>query len=255
MVTLKAFNSNVWSSEIYLKDNRYGRYQSHGVVQIASLGPQEEQGYRQAGWDWNRMPGATTLHLPLEALNSPNRHTLMQRGTHPFSGTSSLDGRYGMLAFDLRPMRDQPSFDQALSALKSVLAVDDRLIMVGSDLNSSDDKHALETTLFQLANAAGRDSAIWVNGQRIDAATWQGSLQDGDWLIDADGNGYLLVQGPTAEVRRQLQHSADNKSMAPTEGSSASPGSIMARQSRTAPTSIWWCLTPRHSACTDWHSS
>ncbi|ACR70433.1 chondroitin lyase [Edwardsiella ictaluri] len=218
MVTLKAFNSNVWSSEIYLKDNRYGRYQSHGVVQIASLGPQEEQGYRQAGWDWNRMPGATTLHLPLEALNSPNRHTLMQRGTHPFSGTSSLDGRYGMLAFDLRPMRDQPSFDQALSALKSVLAVDDRLIMVGSDLNSSDDKHALETTLFQLANAAGRDSAIWVNGQRIDAATWQGSLQDGDWLIDADGNGYLLVQGPTAEVRRQLQHSADNKSMAPTEG-------------------------------------
>ena len=218
MVTLKAFNSNVWSSEIYQKDNRYGRYQRHGVVQIINQGSQEDQGYRQAGWDWNRMPGATTLHLPLEALNSPNRHTLMQRGSHPFSGTSSLDGRYGMLAFDLRPMRDQPSFDQALSALKSVLAVDDRLIMVGSNLKSSDSKHDLETTLFQLANQPGRDSAIWVNGQRIDAASWQGSLHNGDWLIDANGNGYLLVKGPTAEVRRQLQHSADNKSMAPTEG-------------------------------------
>ncbi|TBL26999.1 hypothetical protein EYY80_40905, partial [Klebsiella oxytoca] len=32
MVKLKAYNTNVWSSEIYNKDNRYGRYQSHGVA-------------------------------------------------------------------------------------------------------------------------------------------------------------------------------------------------------------------------------
>ena len=32
------------------------------------------QGYQQEGWDWNRMPGATTIHLPLKELDSPT-HT------------------------------------------------------------------------------------------------------------------------------------------------------------------------------------
>ncbi|HCB0756259.1 TPA: chondroitin lyase, partial [Klebsiella pneumoniae] len=52
MVTLKAYNTNVWSSEIYNKDNRYGRYQSHGVAQIVRNGSQLSQGYQQEGWDW-----------------------------------------------------------------------------------------------------------------------------------------------------------------------------------------------------------
>lgn len=36
MVTLKTYNSNVWSSEIYFEENRYGRYQSNGSAQILS---------------------------------------------------------------------------------------------------------------------------------------------------------------------------------------------------------------------------
>ena len=34
MVTLKGYTTDVWGSEIYRKDNRYGRYQSYGSVQI-----------------------------------------------------------------------------------------------------------------------------------------------------------------------------------------------------------------------------
>ncbi|EJW89525.1 chondroitinase, partial [gut metagenome] len=34
MVTLKGYTTDVWGSEIYVKDNRYGRYQSYGSVQI-----------------------------------------------------------------------------------------------------------------------------------------------------------------------------------------------------------------------------
>lgn len=38
MVTLKGYNTDVWCSEIYTKDNRYGRYQSYGSVQILASG-------------------------------------------------------------------------------------------------------------------------------------------------------------------------------------------------------------------------
>lgn len=34
MVTLKGYTTDVWGAEIYAKDNRYGRYQSYGSVQI-----------------------------------------------------------------------------------------------------------------------------------------------------------------------------------------------------------------------------
>ena len=38
MLTLKAYNSDVWGSEIYAKDNCYGRYQIYGFVQVINLG-------------------------------------------------------------------------------------------------------------------------------------------------------------------------------------------------------------------------
>lgn len=38
MVTLKGYTTDVWGAEIYAKDNRYGRYQSYGSVQIMGKG-------------------------------------------------------------------------------------------------------------------------------------------------------------------------------------------------------------------------
>lgn len=36
-------------------------------------------GYNENGWDWNRLPGTTTIHLPFELLNSPLPGTTMAR--------------------------------------------------------------------------------------------------------------------------------------------------------------------------------
>lgn len=57
MVTLKGFNTNVWGSEIYTKDNRYGRYQSYGSIQIMGYPSRKASGYVEEGWDWNRASG------------------------------------------------------------------------------------------------------------------------------------------------------------------------------------------------------
>lgn len=113
MVTLKAFNTDVWGSEIYTKDNRYGRYQSYGSAPIIGSGnpvSAAASGFVQEGWDWNRVPGATTIHLPYPELESPLPGTLMERNPERFSGASSLEGRNGILAlhFVERTARTSP---------------------------------------------------------------------------------------------------------------------------------------------------
>ena len=74
MVTLKGYTTDVWGSEIYRKDNRYGRYQSYGSVQIMGKGnpvSRAGSGFVQEGWDWNRLPGTTTIHLPFDSWTVP----------------------------------------------------------------------------------------------------------------------------------------------------------------------------------------
>lgn len=216
MVTMKAYNSNVWSSEIYYRNNRYGRYQSHGAVQITPYGKQADIGFVENGWDWNRNPGATTIHLPLEQLDSPNTHTLMLRGTQPFSGASSLDGKYGMFAFK-HQAPSMAKFDSSFTARKTTYSVDNRLVMLGSDINNGTDEFSTETTLFQ-HGITPHSSTIWVNGEQISALPYLAQLAQGDWLIDGQGNGYLMIGDAKVEVRRQHQISADNAQRKKTEG-------------------------------------
>lgn len=216
MVTLKAYNSNVWSSEIYYADNRYGRYQSHGAIQVLPYGNQKELGFVQEGWDWNRNPGTTTIHLPLTELDSPNPHTLMLRGSQPFSGHSSLAGKYGMFAFKF-DAPSMPKFDSSFTARKTALETGNRLVLLGSNISNSTEKYATETTLFQHA-ITDKAADIWVNGEQITVLPYQRDLKEGDWLIDGHGNGYLLATGAKGEVRRQYQVSANDKTRKPTEG-------------------------------------
>ena len=98
MVTLKGYTTDVWGAEIYKKDNRYGRYQSYGSVQIMGYPSRKASGFDENGWDWNRLPGTTTIHLPFDMLDSPLPGTTMAHSKENFSGTSSLEGMNGMFA-------------------------------------------------------------------------------------------------------------------------------------------------------------
>ncbi|WP_081622082.1 chondroitinase family polysaccharide lyase [Endozoicomonas elysicola] len=222
MVTLKAFNKYVWSSEIYHNANRYGRYQSHGSAQIIPMGDQPElsradKGFDENGWDWNRMPGATTIHLPLEKLDSPKKHTLMLRSEETFSGSGNLDNRYGAMGFKLGPVQDLKNIDSSFEMLKSVTAIDNRLVMAGSDISNDTEDHSTETTLFQHA-INDRVHELWVNGRLVKDFPFQATLGQGDWLMDGHGNGYLIVSDSKVEVRRQHQKSRHNENKKPTEG-------------------------------------
>lgn len=203
MVTLKGYTTDVWGAEIYAKDNRYGRYQSYGSVQIMGKGnpvSRAGSGFVQEGWDWNRLPGTTTIHLPFELLDSPLKGTTMARSEENFSGSSSLGGMNGMFAMKLME-RDYDNFTSDFVARKSVFCFDNRMICLGTGITNSNADYPTETTLFQTK----------FNGKEPKADN------DAYWLHDGYDNYYHVVDGT---VRSQVaeQESRHEKTREKTAG-------------------------------------
>lgn len=203
MVTLKGYTTDVWGAEIYTKDNRYGRYQSYGSVQIMGKGnpvSRAGSGFVQEGWDWNRLPGTTTIHLPFDLLDSPLKGTTMARSKENFSGSSSLGGKNGMFAMKLME-REYKNFTPDFVARKSVFCFDNRLVCLGTGITNSNADYPTETTLFQ-TKYNGKDSKVG---------------NDDYWLSDGYDNYYHVVDGA---VRTQVaeQESRHEKTRAVTKG-------------------------------------
>ncbi|WP_269782897.1 polysaccharide lyase family 8 super-sandwich domain-containing protein [Photobacterium phosphoreum] len=216
MAVIKGYNKDVWSSEIYTSDNRYGRYQSHGSVHVMPYGKPANWGHTQAGWDWNRNPGTTTLHLPVNELESPKQSTVMVRSIEGISGSTSLLNRYGLFSFNHVEHAEGglTGFDDTFRARKYVMASGDELYLVGNNITSNSPD--VETTLFQISQRSG--ASININGKTITAENYTGSLRKGQWIIDDNGVGYYLVDGPSLQISRGEQESRHNKTKAITHG-------------------------------------
>lgn len=228
MVSLKAYNSDVWCSEIYTHDNRYGRYQSYGTVQIFASGTPlnaHDSGYTQKGWDWNRVPGATTIHLPWEKLDSPNQFSMMIRSEQRFSGVGSLEGRNGVLAFHLQEA-DKTNFTKGASALKSVFAFDNLLVYLGSGITNSNHDYPTETTIFQ-NRLDNLNQPLRLGKETYEAFPLEKSLtakagKGGKVkLTDPQGVFYIVKDG-TVTLTKQNQTSPDDKHCRPQSGNFAS---------------------------------
>ena len=217
MASLKGFSKYVWSSEIYSADNRYGRYQSNGPIEILYEGGRSASGYRESGWDWNRLPGATGVHLPLEELDSPLSGTLMRRSDETFAGAAVRDGADGIFGVIL----NEDYFGNGLQARKSVTAIGDLLIALGSKLRSTNAEFPLETALFQNAlTHPGTPHFVNDADNPVTGFDAEGSLSvsDGAWLLDAVGTGYWLSPGSNLKWHRKVQESRHNKTRAATFG-------------------------------------
>ena len=164
MVTLKGYNTDVWGAEIYAKDNRYGRYQSYGSVQIMGQESRKASGYEEKGWDWNRLPGTTSIHLPFNLLDSPLPGTTMAKSKEHFSGTCSLEDRNGIFTTKLME-RNLQNFTPDVIARKTVFCFDNRMVCLGTGISNSNSTYPTETTLFQ-SSWEKKGKSIRVNGKR-----------------------------------------------------------------------------------------
>lgn len=223
MVTLKGYNTDVWGSEIYQKDNRYGRYQSYGSVQIMGYPSRLSSGYDENGWDWNRLPGTTTIHLPFELLDSPLPGTTMAHSKENFSGSSSLEGKNGMFAMKLME-RELKNFTPDFVARKSVFCFDNRMICLGTGIRNNNSNYPTETTLFQ-STFQRQKSSICINGKEEKEIGFKKKLSGntGKFISIRDGyDNYYFVKEGDVQVQIAQQESLHEKTRAATHGTFAS---------------------------------
>lgn len=207
MVTLKGYTTDVWGAEIYTRDNRYGRYQSYGSVLIQGDGnpvSRQGSGFSENGWDWNRLPGTTAIHLPFELLDSPLKGTTMAHSRENFSGSTSFgEGTCGMFAMKLME-RELKNFTADFVARKSVSCFGNRLICLGSGIHNSNKEYPTETTLFQCAIGDGSAVPIY---------------KEGDSVLCDPFHTYYYVRKGTIGYAEGRQHSFHDKTRKPTSGS------------------------------------
>lgn len=223
MVTLKGYTTDVWGAEIYRKDNRYGRYQSYGSAQIMGYPSRAASGYDPNGWDWNRLPGTTTLHLPFELLDSPLPGTTMAHSKENFSGSSALEGTNGMFAMKLME-RELKNFTPDFVARKSVFCFGNRIICLGSGIRNSNREYPTETTLFQ-STVKDQKCPVLIDGKEENRVGFSKDLpmKAGKTVALRDGyNNYYFVKDGNVHVQIARQESRHEKTRAATQGTFAS---------------------------------
>ncbi|MCG8579147.1 MAG: T9SS type A sorting domain-containing protein [Bacteroidales bacterium] len=212
LVAIKGFNKIVTGTEIYTSNNRYGRYQSYGTVQILGTGTTvsaEKSGFVLAGWDWNRFPGATTIHLPYGLLNYSGGNLNERSKNAEFAGAVSLDGSgvFGMYLDE----NNYTNYTDDFVANKSVFSFENRIICLGSNISNSNGSYRTETTLFQTALGTQSEKII-IDENEISQFPYSDDFNVNDPLtmMDAKGNGYYVPHGKI-HVTRSNQESRDEK--------------------------------------------
>ncbi|MFI3317417.1 MAG: chondroitinase family polysaccharide lyase [Rikenellaceae bacterium] len=213
----------LWAAEHYVNANYYGRYLSHGSLII--LGGQEEEqvtqfgsGFRQEGWDWSHIPGATAAARPTEELEAVilNVDTFsgfeeMLMSDQAFAGGITHKGENGAYAMKLH---EHDKYNGSLRANKSYFMFDNRVVAIGSAIENNLKDRPAHTTLFQSYTGDGV-GAMSFNGQAVEAESLQ-TINGKSVIIDNHNNAYLTPKGEVT-MKVGLQHSLHEEQRTPTQ--------------------------------------
>ncbi len=217
---IKGYSKYVWASEIYVEENRYGRYPANGTIELLNRAGEKGSGFVQEGWDWNRYPGATIIYLPLKELET-KLPLLMFRSNESFAGATKLDndGIFGMILNEGKGTNADGNesnlgFPGRLKAKKSVFSFGDKMICIGTDISSIDEKNPTQTNIFQ-SLLTNTKASINTSGEAIKNFPYEGELKpdpkSGSWLIDPYGNGYHILSESSVQIKKANQHSYHNE--------------------------------------------
>lgn len=195
----KGFSKYLWGSEIYLDANHYGRYLSYGTVELIN----EISGFSPDGYDWNRLPGATTIHLPfsllradIKKLDDKSGYEEMLLSDQSFAGGIS-HGENGMFSMILT---EHPKYNGTHKAYKTVIFYESFILMLGSEI-ANESEFATETTLYQNSIDKIRHEAL-LNGKPFSGSH---VVSEDDVLTDGFGNCYYIKAGAELYMTRKEQ--------------------------------------------------
>ena len=205
LIGVKGYSRYLVGNETYIKNNLFGRYMSYGNFQILE-NSLIESGYVQQGWDWAHFPGTTAIALPIDKLKSPISQVDIYSGVEEmllsdetFSGGNSLNDN-GMFAMKLH---EHSKYNDTHRARKSVFLFDNRVILLGSNIENKSD-YETHTTLFQ--NYLSDKNSI----SKVE------KIKNNNFILDTQNNLYKVVEG-NLKYKNGLQHSLDQNKGIPTE--------------------------------------
>lgn len=213
VVTMRCPNTEAWGAEIYSAKNRFGRYQSTGSMEILYNGDLVNSGVPKVttGYDWNVVPGTTTVHYTTWKEMMPSKNT-----SRRFDQKSKTKDFSGALAWNLKSAGVfSCDYDQNdthtisgttcytthtnLMFKKTIFAIDGMLFNMGSNISADgtyNDNWITATNLFQ---EVGDDlTDFQVNGETIGRGTTMKtvSVEEGNlWLVTPKGTGYIVPKG------------------------------------------------------------
>ena len=209
----------LWAAEHYLPANFYGRYLAHGSMQILTGKPDEmvtfaTGGWQENGFDWNRIPGTTSIHLPFEQLRANVLNVDIYSGMEEmlysdeaFAGGLSqarLNGNFGM------KLHEHDKYNGSHRARKSFHFFDGTIVCLGTGIENTNAEFPTETTVFQLAAITPENHQYWNNYK-----------SDGQTYIDPNGVGYYLAKASVASAKYEKnfpQVTVGERSTKPTSG-------------------------------------
>lgn len=209
----------LWAAEHYLDANFYGRYLAHGSMQILTGKPGQlvtlgTSGWQENGFDWNRFPGSTSIHLPFDKLravvlnvDSYSGMEEMLYSDEAFAGGLSqedMNGNFGM------KLHEHDKYNGSHRARKSYHFFDGMIVCLGSDIENDNKDYETETTVFQLAAVTSDMKNYWSN-----------YTSDGRTYLDYNGVGYYLSKETAAESKFEKnfpQTTVGERSTKPTSG-------------------------------------
>lgn len=205
LIGVKGYSRYLVGNETYIKNNLFGRYMSYGNFQILE-NSLIESGYVQQGWDWAHFPGITAIALPIDKLKSPISQVDIYSGVEEmllsdeaFSGGNTLNNN-GMFAMKLH---EHSKYNDTHRARKSVFLFDNRVILLGSNIENKSD-YETHTTLFQ--NYLSDKNRI----SKVE------KIKNSNFILDTQNNLYKVVEGKL-KYKNGLQHSLDQNKGTPTE--------------------------------------
>ena len=230
----KGFTNNMWGAELYPPQNRYGRYQSYGALEVIYPGNKETgNGYNVDTWDWNYNPGATVIKLPWAKLHG-ERARIDEMQQKRFVGTLNLKnksselltnghGNYGMFAMDFKEQTGQgfnttfssENHNNTFAFKKSNFYFDDFIVCLGSGISNNDASNTTITTLYQRLDNKGTSPNVNGAGQSSTGEVAFAGNSD-QWVLSNYNTGFYLLSGNhSLKVKKEAQQTPNQNQVWP----------------------------------------
>ena len=200
LVTIAGHSRYLWAAEIYQHANHYGRYLTHGSMDLGH--------FSMHGWDWCHIPGTTAAVLPMEAMKANvlnvdeySGYEEMLLSDEWFAGGVTHKGMNGAYAMKLH---EHDKYNGSLKGRKSFFAIENRIVCLGSDIENGLEGAPVHTTLFQ-------NSLEGLDTDKLSSYAENGVVRDNNGVV-------YIVKNADIHYYAGIQKSLHEESDEPTEG-------------------------------------